>query len=324
MASKETRTPIRSRKLTYIPFENHDEWLRIRKGYIGGSDAGAIIGLNPYSSPFSVWAEKTGRLPEFEGNVTTKVGSFLEDLVARMFMEETGKKVQRFNFTIVNPEYPWACANIDREVLGEDAVLEIKTTNSFVNVKKFRTGEYPEQWYTQMTHYMAVTGAQKCYLAVLSECRDFRIFELSRDEEEIKALMEAEENFWNKYVKTNTMPPIDGSAPTTTAIKELFPFAGEGTADLSSFADALQQRKILKDQIKALNEQIDTIDNQIKAAMGTAESGSAPGFSITWKDQASSALDRDLMKMDYPGIDFTRYNKRSRVFKVTVNKQKSN
>ena len=58
-----------------IPYGSHEEWLAIRNGYIGGSDAGAIVGMNPYSSPFSVWAEKTGNVPGFEGNVTTQVGA---------------------------------------------------------------------------------------------------------------------------------------------------------------------------------------------------------------------------------------------------------
>ena len=184
MATATERNPIRNRGLKMIPYGSHEEWLKIRKGYIGGSDAGAIIGLNPYNSAFSVWAEKTGQTPEFEGNISTRVGTYLEDLVAKLFMEETGKQVQRMNFTIVNADYPWACANIDREVIGEDAVLEIKTTTSFGAIRKFRNGEYPEQWYGQMVHYLAVTGAKKAYLAALENNRELRIFELDRDEEE--------------------------------------------------------------------------------------------------------------------------------------------
>lgn len=122
MATAIERHPIRNRGLQMIPYGSHEEWLKIRKGYIGGSDAGAIIGLNPYNSAFSVWAEKTGQVPEFEGNISTRVGTYLEDLVAKLFAEETGKQVQRLNFTLVNPDYPWACANIDREIIGEDAV----------------------------------------------------------------------------------------------------------------------------------------------------------------------------------------------------------
>ena len=70
-----------------IPYKDHEEWLAIRKNYIGGSDAGAVIGLNPYRSAYKLWAEKTGKLPGFEGNVATKVGSFLEEFVAQMFVQ---------------------------------------------------------------------------------------------------------------------------------------------------------------------------------------------------------------------------------------------
>ena len=113
-----------------IPYSSHEEWLELRKGFIGGSDAGAVMGMNPYSSPFAVWAEKTGKIKGFAGNLTTMVGQYLEDLVAQLFTQDTGKRVRRKNRMLVNDEYPWACADVDRMVVGEKALLEIKTTNS--------------------------------------------------------------------------------------------------------------------------------------------------------------------------------------------------
>lgn len=326
MATAIERNPIRNRGLKMIPVDQekrHDEWLQIRRGYIGGSDAGAIIGLNPYASAFSVWAEKTGKTPEFGGNISTRTGTLLEDLVARLFMEETGKKVQRLNFTIVNEEYPFACANIDREIIGEDAILECKTTTSYLNVKKFRTGEYPEQWYAQMTHYLAVTGAKKAYLAVLIECRDFRIFELERDEEEIKALMDAERHFWNTYVLTRKTPPVDGHSATSDTIKQMFTEEAGDNVDLSGLLDTFQRRKILKGQIDSLNEQMDSLDNSIKVAMGSNPKGTCGRFSVSWKIQNTNGLDRKKMKEDFPEIDFKKYATQSRIFRVTEKKEKS-
>lgn len=323
MSTAAERNPIRARGLKMIPYGSREEWLQIRKGYIGGSDAGAIVGMNPYASAFSVWAEKTGKLPEFEGNVATRVGTMLEDLVAKLFMEETGKKVQRMNFTLVNEAYPFACANIDREIIGEDAVLEIKTTNSFVNVKKFRTGEYPEMWYAQMTHYLAVTGAQKCYLAVLSEGRDFRIFELERDEDEIKALMDAERDFWNTYVLGGKTPPVDGHSATSEAIKELFQVDDGDTRDLSGMERLFEQRSLLNKHIKDLKAELDGIDNSIKLQMGSASKAVCGStWSVSWKTQNTAGLDRDAIKADYPGIDFAKYATQSRVFRVTEKKAK--
>ena len=303
-----------------IPYENHDEWLKIRRGYIGGTNAGAIIGLNPYSSPFSVWAEKTGQVPEFEGNTATRVGNELEDFVAHLFSEETGKKVQRCNFTLVNPAFPWACANIDREIMGEDAILEVKTTNSWDVSKMTRNGQYPDSWYCQMSHYLAVTGCAKAYLAVLIECREFKVFELERNEDELSALMSAEEEFWTNYVTRGKTPPVDGHSATSEAIRKIFPTEILPEADLGDCYDLFASRKTLTENKKKIQAEIDAIENDIKIRMGVAATGKCGAFSVSWKTQRSSALDRDAIKADYPGIDFTKYTKESRVFRINEKK----
>lgn len=320
------RTPIRNRGLQLIPVDQekrHDEWLQLRRGYVCGTDAGAIIGLNPYASAFSVWAEKTGKVPEFEGNVSTRVGSYLEDLVAKLFMDETGKKVQRVNYMIVNPAYPWAAANIDREVIGEDAILEIKTTTSMGAIRQFRSGEYPEQWYGQMTHYLAVTGAKKAYLAALENNRELRIFELERDEDEIRALMEAESAFWRDYVLPRKTPPVDGHSATTEAIKEMFQTDAGSAADLNGMDRVFDRRKAVNEQIKALKTELDGIDNQIKMSMGPMSTATCGRWTATWKVQKTSGLDRERIKQDFPALDFSKYGTESRVFRIMEKKQKS-
>ena len=67
-----------------------EEWLKLRRTGIGGSDAGAICGLNPYSSPMTVYRDKTGDYLEDEDNESMRQGRDLEDYVARRFCEETG------------------------------------------------------------------------------------------------------------------------------------------------------------------------------------------------------------------------------------------
>ncbi len=317
MTTKGTRTPIRRRGLQMIPSAGREEWLAIRRGYLGGSDAGAVIGMSPYGSAFSVWAEKTGKAPGFGGSVSTRVGSWLEDLVARLFEEETGKKVQRLNFTLVNPAYPWACANIDREVLGEDAFLEIKTTANLGAVRQFRSGEYPERWYGQLTHYLAVTGCAKAYLAVLEGTRELRVFELERDEGEIRALMAAERDFWHDYVLTGKMPPADGHSATTEAVRQMFRAEDGSEADLSGMEALFLRRRELGDRIRDMKAEMDGIDNRVKVRMGDSVTGSCEGWKVSWKMRNTGALDRERLKADYPGIDLGRYLARSRVFRVT-------
>ena len=73
-------------------WKTHDEWIELRKAYIGGSEAGSIIGMNPYKSAYTLWAEKTGRALPFEGNITTEVGAYLEEFVAKNLSTKRGKK----------------------------------------------------------------------------------------------------------------------------------------------------------------------------------------------------------------------------------------
>ena len=76
---------------------------------------------------------------------------------------------------------------------GEKALLEIKTTNSIPIMKQLRnSAEFPEAYYAQVVHYLAVSGLEKAYLAVLINCREFRVFELERDEAEIEAILVGE------------------------------------------------------------------------------------------------------------------------------------
>jgi putative phage-type endonuclease len=79
----------------------------MRKTGIGGSDAGAICGLNPYSSPMKVYQDKTSSTISNEDNEAMRQGRDLEDYVARRFMEETGIKVRRSNYMYRNEEYPF-------------------------------------------------------------------------------------------------------------------------------------------------------------------------------------------------------------------------
>lgn len=293
-----------------ILFKDHDEWLSIRSKYIGGSDAGAVIGMNPYKSAYTLWAEKTGRIAGFDGNLTTKVGSYLEEFVAKLFEEETGKKVRRKNRTIVNDLYPFACANIDRAVVGEKALLEIKTTNSVPIMKQIRTMEFPEAYYAQVVHYLAVTGLEKAYLAVLVNCRDFRVYELYRDEAEIEALMRAEADFWN-LVERDVAPSPDGSSSTSDTLLTMYPNSDGSKVDLFAYEHYLDQYQVLNKQIKELTALRDEQANIVKEYMKDAEKGESARYVVTSKSQIRKTFDKDLYLKHHGSNSLDGYYKES-------------
>lgn len=307
-----------------IAYKNKEEWLALRRKLgIGGSDAGAVIGLNPYKSAYTLWAEKTGRIPEFEGNLTTEVGSYLEEFVAKLFEKETGKKVRRKNKMLVNTDYPWAFGDVDRLIVGEKALLEIKTTNSIPIMKQLRNSEeFPEAYYAQVVHYLAVSGLEKAYLAVLIGCRDFKVFELERDEDEIAALMTAEADFWDK-VQKNVPPAPDGAESTSETITSLYPESNDEIVSLMAYEADLKQYMTYSSLIKDVEMQRDEVANRIKAFMGESGKGECAGYKVSWTSSERKSFDTKKFASDHANMDLSSYYKTSsvRTFKVTENKK---
>ena len=102
--------------------KNRVIWLKERRTGIGGSDVSAILGISSYASPYTVWADKLGLLPEREYTEAMRQGVDLEAYVSRRFCEETGLKAHRKNRIIRTPAYPYSLANIDRRIVGDRAV----------------------------------------------------------------------------------------------------------------------------------------------------------------------------------------------------------
>src|SRR6056297_2040778 len=171
-----------------IKIEEHSEqWHKNRKLGLGGSDAAAAIGLNKWKSSYDLWLEKTGQIENNVDNERMYWGTVLEDVVAKEFTSRTGKKVRKTNKMYFSEEHPFMLANIDRKVVGESAILECKTTSAYNN-KAWQDGEVPESYLVQVMHYLAVTGYERAYIAVLIGGQRFEYTSVERDEELIEMI----------------------------------------------------------------------------------------------------------------------------------------
>jgi len=295
-----------------------EQWLELRKKGIGGSDAAAIVGLDRYRSPFDVYADKLGLKPESPDNEAMRQGRDLEQYVAERFMEATGKRVRRRNAMLQHPEYPFMIADIDRWVIGENAGLECKTT-SVLNRTKFSQGEFPPNYYVQCVHYMAVTGAERWYLAVLVLNKSFHVFTIERDENEIQALFQAEKQFWEEHVLKQIPPVPDGSESTSDLIKQLFPEAREAAEiALFGYEYTIQQYLELDTRVKELEKERDKLKQEIQLVMADAEIGRAQGYIVEWKNQTRQTLDTQRLKKEQAEI-YAKYLKPAqtvRMFKI--------
>ena len=294
------------------------DWLAQRRKTIGGSDAAGIVGLSQYVTPYTVWADKTGRLPDREDNEAMRQGRDLEEYVAERWMEVTGKTVRRSNAMLYNALYPFAHADIDRTVVGENAGLECKTTST-LDLRQFKNVEFPEKYYAQCVHYMAVTGAARWYLAVLVYGHGFFTFTLEQDQSEIDALRAAEGDFW-KLVEQDTPPALDGLEATGNAVQSIYPISRGGDIHLFGREHLLSQYFELLSKKKEILEKIGAIENIIKADMGEAEHGDCGIYSVSWKSQTRRTFQAQEFSKAHPEIDLEPFYKQStaRPFKVKV------
>lgn len=210
--------------LLEINCQSREEWLRVRKSYIGGSDAAAVMGMNPYKSNTDLWDEKAGiREPEdISDKPYVKYGHAAEDHLRELFaLDYPNFSVLHEEDTIlVNTRYPWAHASLDGMLFDENrrlGVLEIKTTNIMQSRQKEKWEDrIPDNYYLQVLHYMmvieadfAVLKAQLKYEFSHNLFLQTRHYFIERDEveEDIRILEKAERSFMES-VKEHRRPAL--------------------------------------------------------------------------------------------------------------------
>lgn len=304
----------------------HDEWLALRRTGIGGSDAGAIMGVSPYKGAFSVWADKQGKLPPLEDNEAMRQGRDLEDYVSRRFAEASGLRVRHEYSMLRSVEHPCMLADIDRRIIGERAGLECKTSRD-ITMARYRNGEYPMEYYCQCLHYLAVTGWDCWYLAVLVYGTDLLIYKICRDDvlDDIEALIKAEEAFWDNHMVLDVPPAPDALDSTAAALGSVYPYEDGTTVCADQDADeALTELAALKAQRRALDRQITERENQIKAAMGEAEVLAGTSVSATWRSSERTTISKTKLLKAYPNINMDAITERNIQRRFAIKEDKSN
>ena len=194
--------------LARIQFDSMEEWLVNRKG-IGGSDASAILGLNPYKTNQELWMEKKGQMSPVD--ISVKYGNDAEPLLRALFaLDYPEYKVEYYdNNMLTNNQYPWAHASLDGELVdldGRRGILEIKTTNILQSMQWQKwDNQIPDNYYIQVLHYLLVTEYDFVVLkAQLKSVRDGEVrlttkhYHIEREEvlDDIEMLKNEEEKFW--------------------------------------------------------------------------------------------------------------------------------
>lgn len=204
---------------------DHEDWLHARSGRIGGSDAAAVLGCNPWMTNVQLWKYKTGKAKQkdISDKEVVKYGNNAEPLLRQLFALDFPQYEVLYeeNNIFFNDKIPWAHASLDGWLVdketGRKGILEIKTTNIIQSSQKEKwKNRIPDNYYIQVLHYLMVTGfdfvvlkAQLKYEYDGDIMLSTRHYKIEREEvlEDIEYLKKAEKEF-SEYIKNDMQPPL--------------------------------------------------------------------------------------------------------------------
>ncbi|GAB3977423.1 YqaJ viral recombinase family protein [Actinoallomurus acanthiterrae] len=300
---------------------SHAEWLTARRAGIGGSDALAVIGLDPYKTRLEVYLDKVDRAPVRPQTKRMRWGQIVEDSIATYFSERTGIGVRHCGL-LRNLERTWQLASVDR-LTNDGGLLEVKNT-SIWRAKEWSDDQIADGAEAQAQHYLDVTGLDHAWVAVQIGGDPPEIRLIERNESFIADIRAMEEEFW-QLVVTRTPPALEGGAAAADLIKRMFPSGAEGKrveVDEEFMTLLAEHRRHVTEQ-SAAEKNKKAVQSRLAQRMGTASVAVYRGEVVAeWKNERGREVcDGDVLREKFPdaaGLVLSRrsvrkfYNKMSR------------
>lgn len=301
--------------------KSHEEWLKAREDGIGASEVSAIVGLNPWETPYSLYLKKTHQVPPTEENDAMRRGHYLEDAVVQWWMHETGEQVIKASaadIIYVNPEHPYMRVTPDRIVKGRNKILEVKST-------AIQMGEtIPDYYLCQVTYQMYVTGIHNAELIYIQGGLTFGRFIVDYDEEFAEYLAQKVTEFWTENI-------LGMKEPDAINVADLAVKVPKSTPEKSIEADdtvksQVEELRALKAHYEALGKEIEDLTDSIKMFMTDSEAvvDESGNTLVTWKSaKDKTSFDSKTFAAENPDL-YKKYCKTvpgARTFLVKKNKE---
>lgn len=278
---------------------DRDLWLAERRQGLGGTDAAAIVGVSKWATSYDVYLDKMGLAPPKEDTPQMWFGRELEDIIARRYTEETGRRVWSPKQSFVHPK--WSCLRVspDRLVIGERRGMEVKTASVYTADEWGPAGTdlIPDAYTVQCAHNMAVMDLDVWDVALLLGGSDYRTYTLHRDREFEALLVERCVRWWATHIIPNQPPAITDAESTSDLLARRFP------RDVGTYIDAddmavqwLRQFVNARAEVARAEVYVEEAKNNLKAFLGEASGFKLPsGESVTWKSS------REVESVDWRG-----------------------
>lgn len=255
------------------------EQLANRGSGLGGSDAGVVAGVSSRMTALELYMLKRGELiaDEDEGDVLGWLGNAIEPVTDQWYERETGYKTRRSNVTHRHKDMPHMLGHVDRLVIGQKRLAEYKMRVHPDGWGPSGGDEIPDDVLCQVQHYMEVLGYEMADVVALIGGREFRLYEIPRDQTIIDSLVAAEDEFWLR-VEHGFPPPIDYEHKTSPALLSVI-YDGTDGRMVPLNDDALSWVEVWNDartHISRYNRVKDAARCHLDEMMGMAAIGNLP------------------------------------------------
>ena len=276
------------------PITDRASWLKMRERDVTASVAGALLGVHEWTTPWGLWASKSGKISEDPAETAAmRRGRLLEPVAVELLREDRPEwEITRGAVYYRDPAArigatPDALARCPRRGLG---VIQIKTVEPSILRRKWRQDDgtfEPPLWIAVQAIVEAeLTGAEWSCVAALSigHGAELQVIDIPLTPGLMPRLRAEVAAFWRR-VETGEAPDPDYGRDAAT-IARLYPSDDGTEVDLTGdnrLPEILARRAELKAAIKTAEAEAEAIDAEVKAKIGPASRALVPGWRLSFK-----------------------------------------
>jgi putative phage-type endonuclease len=282
--------------------QRRDAWLTERREVITSTDVPAIMHLpGAFGSPMRVWLDKTGRAERSKEVPEEMIwGQRLQQAILIGYAEREGVPIELVDeYTLFrSPTCDRLGASLDARVQSGDRRPVDAKNVGYMDPEEWGepySSDVPAAYVMQLHGQMEVLGTPIADLAALFGGRKLVVYRVPRDEEIVAAAREAAVDFWDRYVKTDTPPPVDASDDWTRFLRSRAQksdaYLDAKTMDQETYYSAVEAVEMLqsaKAEMAAAEEEEALRANQVRAIIGDHAGLIVPGMRVHYKQSKAS------------------------------------
>lgn len=183
--------------------QGSQDWLNYRRTMRNASESAAVLGVNPWMTPYQLWLSKTGRSVT-KATAAMHHGTTMEPAARAAYEDQTGNIMQ----PLVLQDGPYS-ASLDGIDLGGQLIVEIKCPYKGQASTLWNgalVAQVPDHYLLQIQHQLMVSGATLAHLWVFDGMQGI-LLSVGPDPDAMDRIRHGWDQF-QCYLDTDSPPPL--------------------------------------------------------------------------------------------------------------------